>query len=608
MTNHWIILFTLIPLATGLVSVPLINVRWASRTLGAVSLAATFGLAVAMLWTIRDGEVMTSQMGGWAAPFGISMVFDSLSGLLLATASVVALGSYIHSFCSLDPVTERRYYHPLMHLLMFGVNLSFLTGDLFNLFVAFEIMLMASYALLVIGASKPQLNQAYKYVLLNLLASTIFVMAAGMVYGMMGTLNIADLARIVSERQLAGESLPTGFTALGVLLLLVFGIKGAIFPLWFWLPDTYWTTPIAVTGLFGGMLTKVGVYSVARTFPLVFAQAPPEGMDPTSSRSLLLTIFAISAPFTMFLAVLGAVSHRHIRRILAVHVISQVGYMVFAFAVMTATAMAGCVLFIIHNMVVKCSLFLCCGVMEKHAGTDDLDKLGGLLKRDALLGTLFFIAAMSLVGLPPLSGFFGKLVIIREGFVVEGAWWLAIFGLGTGALTLLSMLKIWSYGFWNPGPSPVAHEAKDVKRTMRPAYAGIALLVAVALFLGFGAQPVYMIAKHAGEQVVRPDAYIRAVLPADRLAGYDALRAEHEARLAAMAPAFPEAGNDAAWGDPPHVTPDASGEASAPPSPDPRPEKERGAESDPRPGPSREREGAERDASLGRAHTAEATS
>jgi multicomponent Na+:H+ antiporter subunit D len=593
LTNHWIILFTLIPLATGLVSVPLINVRWASRTLGAVSLAATFGLAVAMLWTIRDGEVMTSQMGGWAAPFGISMVFDSLSGLLLATASVVALGSYIHSFCSLDPVTERRYYHPLMHLLMFGVNLSFLTGDLFNLFVAFEIMLMASYALLVIGASKPQLNQAYKYVLLNLLASTIFVMAAGMVYGMMGTLNIADLARIVSERQMAGESLPTGFTALGVLLLLVFGLKGAFFPLWFWLPDTYWTTPIAVAGLFGGMLTKVGVYAVARTFPLVFAQAPPTGGDPTDSRTLLLLILAISAGFTMLLAVLGAVSQHNVRRILSVHVISQVGYMVFGLALMTPWAIAGCVFYMIQHMVVKCSLFLCCGVMEKHAGTDDLDKLGGLLKRDVLLATLFFIAAMSLVGLPPLSGFFGKLVIIREGFEIPGAWWLAVIGLLTGALTLLSMLKIWSYGFWNPGPSPVAHEAKDVKRTMRPAYAGIALLVAVALFLGFGAQPVYVIAKHAGEQVVRPDTYIRAVLPADRLARYDALRAEHEARLAEAAPPATEAESRGGQGDPRHVTFDANGEASAISSPsphptlhssahpDPLPERERGAESDP---------------------------
>ena len=532
MTNHWIILFVLLPLVSGLISVPLINRRWASRLLGAASLAGTFGFAVALLWSIRGGEILTSQMGGWAAPFGISIVFDSLSGLMLAAASIVALASYVHSFSSLDPVTERRYFHPLIQLLMAGVNLSFLTGDLFNLFVAFEIMLMASYALLVIGVTRPQLHHAFKYVLLNLLASTIFVMAAGMVYGMMGTLNIADLARIVAERQMTGEPLPTGFTALGVLLLLVFGLKGAFFPLWFWLPDTYWTPPIAVAGLFGGMLTKVGVYAVARLFPLVFAQAPPVDMEPTSSRTLLLVIFAIGAPFTMFLAVLGAVSQRNIRRILAVHVISQVGYMVFAFALMSAAAIAGCVLFMIHNMVVKCSLFLCCGVVEKHTGTDDLDKLGGLLKRDAVLATLFFIAAMSLVGLPPLSGFFGKLVIIREGFVVPGGWWLSVVGLATGALTLLSMLKIWSYGFWNPGPAPVAQEAKAVKRAMRPAYVGIAMLVAVALFLGFGAQPVYVVARHAGEQVVEPDTYIRAVLPAERLARYDALMAERETRLA----------------------------------------------------------------------------
>jgi multicomponent Na+:H+ antiporter subunit D len=532
LTNQWIILFVIIPLATGLASVPLINKRWASRLLGAASLLCTFAYAIALLWEIRGGEVVTSQMGGWSAPYGITIVFDSLSGLLIAASSIVALGAYLHSFCSLDPGTERRYFHPLIHLLMTGVNLSFLTGDLFNLFVAFEIMLMASYALLVIGVSKPQLTQAYKYVLLNLLASTIFVVTAGMVYGMMGTLNLADLARIVAEHQMSGEPLPTGFTALGVMLLLVFGLKGAFFPLWFWLPDTYWTPPIAVAGLFGGVLTKVGVYAVARTFPLVFAQAPPMEMDPTSSRSLLLMIFAISAPFTMFLAVLGAVSQHNVRRILAVHVISQVGYMIFAFAIMSAAAIAGCVLFVIHNMVVKSSLFLCCGVMEKHAGTDDLDKLGGLLKRDAVLATLFFLAAMSLVGLPPLSGFFGKLVIIREGFLTEGTWWLSIVGLVTGALTLLSMLKIWSYGFWSPGPAPVARHPKLVKKTMRPAYAGIALLVAVALFLGFGAQPVYVIAKNAGQQAVDPEAYIRAVLPPERLAKYDRLLVEHETRLA----------------------------------------------------------------------------
>jgi len=531
MANHWIILFVIIPLASGLLSVPLINVRWASRLIGILSLTSTFGLSIWLLATVRDGAVLTSQLGNWDAPFGITVVFDNLSGLLLAASSCVALGSYIHSFASLAPKVERRYFHPLMQLLMFGVNLSFLTGDLFNLFVAFEIMLMSSYALLVIGATKAQLNHAYKYVLLNLLASTIFVMAAGMVYGMLGTLNMADLARIVAERQMSGEGMPTGFTALGVLFLVVFGLKGAFFPLWFWLPDTYWTSPIAISGLFGGMLTKVGVYAVARTFPLIFAQAPPDGMDAMPARDWLILIIGISAAFTMLLAVLGAVSQHNVRRILSVHVISQVGYMVFGLALMTEWAMAGCVFYMIQHMVVKCSLFLCCGVMEKHAGTDDLDHLGGLYKRDLLLAVLFFIAAMSLVGLPPLSGFFGKMVIIREGFVVEGAWWLSIIGLLTGGLTLLSMLKIWGYGFWNPDKAPHAMPAWQVRKTMRPAYLGIALLVGCALFLGFGAEPVYRHAKHAGDQVVNPETYIRAVLPEQRREKYETLLAQHQSQL-----------------------------------------------------------------------------
>jgi multicomponent Na+:H+ antiporter subunit D len=407
-----------------------------------------------------------------------------------------------------------------MQLLMFGVNLSFLTGDLFNLFVAFEVMLMASYALLSIGATRKQMSQAYKYVLLNLLVSAVFVMGAGIAYGMLGTLNLADMARIIAEIQADPErQLPTGFTALALMLLLVFGLKGAFFPLWFWLPDTYYTCPISIAGLFGGMLTKVGVYAVARTFPLIFAQAPPMGGEPTETRIIVLAILGISAAFTMFLAVLGAVSQHEIRRILSVHVISQVGYMVFGIAVMTGYALAGCIFYMIQHMVVKSSLFLCCGVIEKHTGTDDLDHLGGVLKRDAWLGVLFFIAAMSLVGLPPLSGFFGKLVIIQSGWTASH-WYLAVLGLATGALTLLSMAKIWSYGFWNPPHAPTAMAPAAVKATSRPAYLGIIMLVGSALFLGFGAQPVYQVAFNAGRQLQNPKPYIQAVLGDDAATAY----------------------------------------------------------------------------------------
>ncbi|WP_432800141.1 proton-conducting transporter transmembrane domain-containing protein [Poriferisphaera sp. WC338] len=516
--NNLIILFCVIPLAAGLISVPLVGKVIASRVIGTISFTATFCLAV--YWLIKGfnaDAIYTAQMGSWGAPFGITIVFDNLSGLLLATASAVALASYIHSYATNAGHIERGYFHPLIQLLMFGVNLSFLTGDLFNLFVAFEIMLMASYALLTIGGSAKQLKQAYKYVLLNLLASSVFVIAAGLAYGMLGTLNMADMALIVQTRLNEGEGLPTGFTALAILLLLVFGLKGAFFPLWFWLPDTYYTVPISIAGLFGGMLTKVGVYAVVRTFPLIFAQESLLGSN-SQTRTVILAIIAVSAAFTMFLGVLGAVSQHEVRRILSIHVISQVGYMVFGLAIMTGHALAGCIFYMIQHMVVKCSLFLCCGIMEKHAGSDDLDKLGGLLRRDVWLGVLFFIAAMSLVGLPPLSGFFGKMVIVQEGWTNE-LWWLSIIGLATGALTLLSMLKIWSYGFWNPKPDkyPEAADVQRVKETSVSGYVGITMLVVLALFLGFTAGPIYKFADRAGDQLVNPDRYIQAVLHPDRI-------------------------------------------------------------------------------------------
>lgn len=516
--SNFIVLFCLLPLFTGLLSVAFVNQRWISRLIGVTSLSTIFISAVTCLGMIAsDGEIIVTQMGNWSAPYGITLVMDTFSALLIAAASAVSLGAYIHSFSTLDPKVERRYFHPLLHMLLFGVNLSFLTGDLFNLFVSFEIMLMSSYALLCLGASDQQLRHAYKYVLLNILASTVFLMAAGMTYGMLGTLNLADMARIVAEKQAAGEAMPTGFTALGVLFLFVFGLKGAFFPLWFWLPDTYWTVPISIAGLFGGLLTKVGVYAIARTFPLIFAQAPPIGVEASDMRILIMTLIAASAAFTMFLAVLGAVSQHHVRRILSIHVISQVGYMVFGIAVMTGQALAGCAFYMVQHMVVKCSLFLCCGLMEKHAGTDDLDSLGALLKRDVALGVLFFIAAMSLVGLPPLSGFFGKMVIIQSGWD-NNLWWLAILGLLTGGLTLLSMLKIWSYGFWNPGPAPIAEPAVAVRSGNRAAYIGTTMLVGLALFLGFCAPVVYEAAFTAGSQLYDPTAYVEAVLGEGRLA------------------------------------------------------------------------------------------
>lgn len=513
MINNWIILFCVIPLAAGVLSAPLVMHRTVCRVIGVASFVAMLALGIGLLVSFTDDRnIYVSQMGAWLAPYGISIVFDSISGLLVTTAALVALACYVHAFASLDPKVEARYFHPLIQLLMFGVNLSFLTGDLFNLFVAFEIMLMASYGLLSIGASRRQVSQAYKYVVLNLLASTVFVIAAGMTYGMFGTLNMADLMRIVAEIEAdPARDLPIGFTALAVMLLLVFGMKGAFFPLWAWLPDTYYTCPIAIGALFGGVLTKVGVYTVIRLFPLVFTAGPAD--------SVIIPIIATSAGMTMLLGVLGAVSHHEVRRVLAVLVIAGVGFMIFAIALMSETALAGCVFYMVQSMVVTAALFLICGIVERHTGTDDLQKLGGLFLRDGWLSLLFFIAAMSLVGLPPMSGFFGKMVIVREGFRFRGngglpLWWLSVAALIAGTLMLLAMLRVWGYGFWSPMPKSysVKTTTADVRRTWRCAYIAVYVLVVVSVGIGLAAQPIYNFAARAGYQLTHREDYVRAVL------------------------------------------------------------------------------------------------
>jgi len=504
MTDNLIGLLVIIPMITAVVSVALVRHPQPQRILGLVSFGSMLLLAIRWLIQIRNGDILVSQMGGWPAPFGITLVFDSLSGLLLCTGLVVAIGCYVHAFSVLGSDSERRYFHPLVQLLLVGVNQCFLTGDLFNMFVGFEIMLMASYGLVSLGGRRSQISQAYKYLILNLVASTAFVISAGFVYGMFGTLNLADLARIVDARVSSGQGLPPGFVAISVLLLFVFGAKGAFFPLWFWLPDTYHTCPTPVAALFSGLLTKVGVYGVARTFPLVFAAG--------DAGNVVTPLLLGSAAVTMLLGVLGAVSQSQVRRILAIHVLSQVGYMIFGLALMTTAGLAGALYYMVQHMIVKSSLFLCCGVMESHTGSDDLDKLGGLLRRDRFLGISFFIAAMSLVGLPPLSGFFGKLVLVREGWSEH--WWLSAIALLTGVLTLVSMLKIWSMGFWSrPLESSQNQEHSLGSNNLGGAYTGIGFLVGAALFVGVAAEPIYGIALTAGEQLTDSTAYLKAVSP-----------------------------------------------------------------------------------------------
>ena len=510
LTNNLIVLPVLVPMVAAIGTMLLRGSLAARRALGVLALGSTTAVGVWLLATLPDGSgAHVSLLGSWGAPYGIAVVYDGVSGLLITVGSIVALACFLHAVSTIGARLEGGWFHPLFHLLVMGVNYSFLTGDLFNLFVAFEIMLMASYALLCLGASREQISQAYKYVVLNLIASTIFVLGAGLLYGMLGTLNYADLARIVAESGAGGDPLPAGFGAVAVMLLFVFGLKAAMFPLWFWLPDTYHTMPASVGALFAALLSKVGVYAVLRLYPMIFA-APSLGAE--SVAGLLLPL---AACLTMLLAILGAVGATSVRRLLSFVLMSHVGYLVFGVSVMTPEAHAGVLYYMAQEMLVMAGLFLCAGIIERHTGTDDLRSFSGLQGRAKWLGVAMLVLLLSLAGLPPFAGFFGKALLVREG-IAAGSWILVGATLLTATLTLLAALRVWCHGFWMPGrgegvlPPPGASFGASPR--VAGAFAGVWLLVGASVAFGLGSGLTVPLTMRAASGIVDPTAYIDAVL------------------------------------------------------------------------------------------------
>jgi len=286
------------------------------------------------------------------------------------------------------------------------------------------------------------LDGGVKYVTINLLATLLFIAAIGLLYGLTGTLNMADLHRkipLVADRGVV--------TAVAVLFLAAFGIKAAVFPLFFWLPAAYHTPPVSVSAIFAGLLTKVGIYALIRFFTLVFV------IDTAYFHLLLLAVAAL----TMISGVLGAAAQNEFRRILSFHIISQVGYMVLGLALQTRLALAGTVFYLVHHIIVKANLFLVSGVVKQLKGSFELAQLGGIYRRNGWIAVLFFIPAFSLAGFPPLSGFWAKMILIRASLDVH-QYWLACVAAVVGLLTVYSMTKIWGEAFWKPAPetNPVA--------------------------------------------------------------------------------------------------------------------------------------------------------
>lgn len=465
-----------------------------------ISLAGTGALLLAsglLMANVLQQGVIAAQMSNWDAPFGITLVADYLSAVMVVITAITGFATVVYSFAEIPRRLEQLGFHALLQVLLVGVCGAFLTGDLFNLYVWFEVMLIASFGLLVLGGSREQLDGGIKYVTLNLISTIMFLIGIGLLYGITGTLNMADLHLAVREVENTGL-----LTTIAVMFMVAFGVKAAMFPLFFWLPASYHTPPVAVSAIFAGLLTKVGVYALIRAFTLIFDQ------DIGFTHTILLWLSVI----TMVTGVLGAAAMNDFRRILSFHIISQIGYMILGLALYTPLGLMGAVFYLVHHIIVKANLFFVAGVAKRIAGSTELSRIGGLYAHAPLLAFLFLIPAFSLAGFPPLSGFWAKFIVVKAALDLD-MWVVAGLGLAVGLLTIFSMTKIWGAAFWPDHPDGIKPRLSDIPMGHRLALMlPIATLAAMTCVIGVFPEPFVQFAETAAGQLLNPSAYLETVL------------------------------------------------------------------------------------------------
>ncbi len=468
------------------------------RILGGVACALLLAHALALVARNLGGDPLVLRVGGWLAPYGIVLVADTLAAIMLALSAFTGLACSLFGYAETSTRDEHPLRLPLLLFLLAGINLSFVTGDLFNLFVAFEVMLLSSYSLMTLESGARESRQAWPYLTLNLVGSALFLAGCGFCYSLFGTLNFGDL--VTRTDALAGDP---RLTLLAVVLLLVFGLKAGLFPLYQWLPGGYAAMPAPMAAFYAGMLTKVGVYVLIRIFGTVL---PP-------SLTELHSLIAWTAGLTMVVGVLGAVGQGRVQTILSYHIVSQIGFMALAVGLFTPFAFTAAIFYIMHHIVVKAALFLVGGAVIRRCGSDDLALTGGLWRMAPWLGVAFVLQSMSLAGLPPLSGFWGKFMIIQEGFS-QGEWTLVLLSLVASVLTMMSMLKIWFGAFWREAPADASRIAGPAASTrgMSMVVVGMA---AVSLCIGLGAERFVGIARAAATETLDRAGYAARVRAAN---------------------------------------------------------------------------------------------
>lgn len=522
-------LAVLIPFLGAALNFVIVHRNRLQRTVTVGAMALTLVLDAVMLADVWNQGPQAVHLGGWAAPYGIVMVVDQLSALMLVVSVVVSLAVLVYAVsegvAGGDDEGPISIFYPTFLLLVAGVSNAFLAGDLFNLYVGFEILLTASYVLLTMGGTAQRIRAGVTYVVVSVISSILFLITLGMIYGATGTVNMADLSVKLAD-------LPQGTQLqLHLMLLIAFGVKAAVFPLSFWLPDSYPTASAPVTAVFAGLLTKVGVYSIIRTETLLFPDRQING--------LLMWV----ALLTMLVGILGALAQIDIKRMLSFTLISHIGYMIFGIAVGTPQALAAVVYYIAHHIVIQTSLFLVAGLIERRGGSTNVDRLAGMLQISPLLGVLYLIPALNLGGIPPFSGFLGKVGLLEAG--IASGTWLDYLLVGVSVLvsllTLLALIRVWNRVFLRrvedaEYPDPVlrattaqGHHPRnsrvvtgnpgstlsggsEVVLLPRTMVGATTALVVVGVALTVFAGPLFDLAGSAADNLVHPDRYVDAVL------------------------------------------------------------------------------------------------
>lgn len=458
------------------------------------------GLMVAfrLFSRVYEGGILTLNAANWDAPFGIVFVADLLSVTLVLLTSIACFAVSIFSSVGLSRQRMLYGYFPIFHFLIMGLHGAFLTGDIFNLYVYFEVIIISSFVLMTLGGRKAQLEGAVKYMAMNILASMFFLTGIGILYGITGSLNMADLSIKIQEVQ---NKALIGITS--CFFIIGFGIKSAVFPLYYWLPSSYHTPPSAVAATFGGLLTKVGIYALLRVFSLIFI---PDDF----TRTLLMVI----AVLTILTGAFGALIKTNIRRLFSYLIVCHIGFMVGGIAMFSKIALMGAVFYLIHDIMVKTNMFLIAGLIRQLRGTMDMSKLGGLYRDYPKISLIVAVVLFSLVGIPPLSGFWPKIFLFQEAFAQHQYFYVAALIIGS-FVTLYVIANMWAQVFWKNPPAP--EETENLFAPMPPyrkilMVLPIGLLALATLYIGLNAEAIVKVTDIIATQLMDPSAYIDAVL------------------------------------------------------------------------------------------------